>query len=165
MPRSSLTIEQVLSVLGQTPQRIGTLTGGLTSAQLLAVPGRDEWSANEVLGHLRACADVWGGCIMTIVSHEAPTLRAVNPRTWIKTTDYLDQAFRPSLGAFTAQRAMLMGTLEPLTSDGWARSARVTGAGTVLELTALDYGQRMARHERSHIRQIERIAKVVPATR
>ena len=161
MPGRPLTIEQVLSVLAHTPQQIGTLTAGLTPTQLLVAPGQDEWSANEVLGHLRACADVWGGCIMTIVRYEASALRAVNPRTWIKTTDYLEQAFRPSLHAFMSQRATLMGTLEPLTSDAWGHSATVRGAGKLLERTALDYGQRMARHERSHIRQIEHIAKAV----
>jgi DinB superfamily len=164
MPGKALTIEQVLSVLDQAPQQIGALTAGLTPAQLLATPSREEWSANEVLAHLRACADVWGGCIMKIVSHEADTLRAVNPRTWIKQTDYLGQAFRPSLRAFRLQRTTLMGALEPLTAEVWAHSVTVTGAGKAIERTALDYGQRMARHERSHIRQIQHIAQAVATT-
>ena len=53
----------------------------------------------QVLAHLRACADVWGNYIRTIIAEDRPQFRAVSPRTWIKQTDYPDLAFRPSLGA------------------------------------------------------------------
>lgn len=90
MPRSSFTIEQVLTMLAETPPRIAALTAGLVSDQLHASPNPGEWSANAVLANLRACADVWGSCIVTIIAQDRPTLRAVDPRTWIKKTDYND---------------------------------------------------------------------------
>jgi hypothetical protein len=58
-----------------------------------------------VLAHLRACADMWGNCIVEIIAHDHPTLWAINPRTWINTTDYREQLFQHSLDAFMAQRA------------------------------------------------------------
>ncbi len=116
-----------------------------------------EWSANDVLAHLRACADVWGNCIVTIITQDKPTLRAVNPRTWIKDTDYGEQEFQSSLGAFATQRTKLLRVLEPLTREGWSRTALVTGAGKPLERTVLFYGQWLVRHERPHLKQIARI--------
>ena len=101
MPDKSPTTEQVLTLLAETPPQIAALTAGLTSAQLHTAPKPDEWSANDVLAHLRACADMWGNCIAAIITQDKPTLRAVNPRTWIRETDYLEQEFRPSLHAFT----------------------------------------------------------------
>jgi hypothetical protein len=92
-----LTIEQALSLLAETPKRIAAVTAGLAPAQLRTAPGPDEWSANDVLAHLRACADVRGNPILTIVAEDRPTLRAVNPVTWIKKTNYLELEFRPSL--------------------------------------------------------------------
>ena len=153
----SLTIEQVLTLLAETPARIEALTAGLPPARLRAAPSQDEWSANDVLAHLRACADVWGGCIATMLAEDAPTLRAVNPRAWIKKTDYPDLEFQPSLRAFAAQRAELLAVLEPLPREAWSRMATVTGAGKPLKLTVLSYAQRMARHERPHVKQIARI--------
>ena len=97
MPNRSLTIAQVLTLLAATPPRIAALTDGLLPAQLQATPSRDEWSANDVLAHLRACADMWGNCIEVIIAQDTPTIRAVNPRTWIEKTDYLEQKFQPSL--------------------------------------------------------------------
>ncbi len=157
MPGRSPTIEQVLTLLAGTAARIATLTEGVTPAQFRTAPGPGEWSANEVLAHLRACADVWGGCIAAMIAEDHPTLRAVNPRAWIKQTDYLELEFGPSLAAFAAQRAGLLKLLRPMPAEGWSRAATVTGAGKSLERTVLFYAEWLARHERPHVRQIERI--------
>lgn len=161
MPRRLLTIEQVLTLLPETPPRIAALTAGLVPDQLHATPTDGGWSANEVLAHLRACADVWGTCIVTMVTHDRPTLRAVNPRTSIRQTDYLAQDFLPSLQAFATQRADLLAVLKPLAPEGWSRTAIVTGAGAVLERTVLFYAQWMARHERPHLKQMQRIVNTL----
>ena len=157
MPGRSLTIEQVLILLAETPPRIAELTAGLAPAQLHTTPNHDEWSANDVLAHLRACADVWGNCIVAMIAEDTPTVRAVNPTTWVKKTGYLELEFRPSLRAFATQRADLLTVLEPLPHEGWSRAATVTGAGKVLERTVLSYAQWLARHERQHVKQVERI--------
>ena len=80
----SLTTGQILTMLAETPPRIAALAAGLAPVQLRTKPNPDEWSANDVLAHLRACADMWGNCIVAILTQDMPTLRAVNPRTWIK---------------------------------------------------------------------------------
>jgi hypothetical protein len=161
VPNTSLTIEQVLTLLAVTPQRIAALTDDIEQAQLHAPLKQDQWSANDVLAHLRACADVWGNCIAEMIAEERPTLRAVNPRTWIKQTDYLELEFQPSLRAFATQRADLLAVLEPLPHEGWLRTATVTGAGKPLQRTVLFYGQWLAGHERPHVKQVEHIVNMV----
>jgi hypothetical protein len=157
MPEHALSPEQVLTMLAAGPPRLAALTAGVAPAQLQTRPAAEEWSATEVLAHMRACADVWGNCIRAMLAEGGPTLRAVNPRTWIKQTDYRELEFRPSLQAFTRQRADLLAVLQPLPPAAWARAATVTGAGNVLTRTVLFYAQWLARHERPHLKQIERI--------
>jgi len=155
VPRRTLTIEQVLTLLKETPPQLAALTSGLAPVHLQTAPAHNEWSANDVLAHLRACADVWGSSIAAILANEGtPTLRAVNPRTWIKRTDYCELAFGPSLHAYATQRAALLSELDSLPPEGWSRTARVIGAGAALERTVQDYAQRLARHEQPHIQQI-----------
>jgi hypothetical protein len=161
VPNTSLTIEQVLTLLRATPLRLAALTADLSPEALQTRPTPDEWSASVVLAHLRACADVWGNCIVAMIAGDMPTLRAVNPRTWIKQTNYLELDFRPSLCAFATQRAELLAVLSPLPSDTWERSARVSGAGKVLERTVLFYARWLAGHERPHVKQIERIVNTM----
>lgn len=158
VPDQTLSAEQILAMLAAAPPRIAAITAGLAPAQLHAAPAPGEWSANDVLAHLRACADVWGECIAEIIARDRPTLRAINPTSWIANTGYREQAFAASLAEFTAQRSELLARLRPLAPDGWARAATVVGAGRPLERTVLFYAQWLASHERTHIKQIGRVA-------
>ena len=161
MARSSLTVEEILSLLNEAPPRIAAHVEGLDSTQLHTPPQPDEWSINDILAHLRSCADVWGDCISQIITEDRPTIRAVNPRTWITKTDYLVQEFQPSFQAFTTQRGKLVKVLESLPQADWSRAATVTGAGKPLEKTVYSYAERLVVHERSHINQIRRVAKAM----
>jgi hypothetical protein len=157
----SPTSEDALALLADAPRRIEATTLGVDPDVLRASPGDGEWSANDVLAHLRACADSWGGCIETMLADEHPTIRAINPRSWIKRTNYRDLAFRESFAAYAAQRAELITQLVSLPPDGWDRSATITGAGAPLQRTVLFYVQWLARHERAHIKQIGHIVAAV----
>ena len=161
MNMPSQSIEQMLNLLTETPPRLAALTADLSPQELQTRPTPDEWSANEVLAHLRACADVWGNCILAILSEDMPTLRAINPRTWINTTDYLEREFQPSLRSFTAQRTDLLTALSSLPHEAWSRSATVTGAGKPLERTVLFYAQWLALHERPHVKQVKGIVNTI----
>ena len=161
MPRGIMTVEQILTALAEGPPRITEYTAGLTSTQLHAAPVPGEWSANEVLAHLRSCADVWGDCIATIIDQDKPTIRAVNPRTWITRTDYPEQQFGSSLQSFTSQRTALLAVLEALSTKAWSRAATVTGAGKTLQRTLHSYAEWIAEHESPHVKQIQRIASTM----
>ena len=161
MAEQALDTAKLLAMLTAGPARITAAISGLAPAQLQAAPAPGEWSANDVLAHLRACADMWGGCIAEIIAHDHPTLRAINPRAWVKKTDYREQPFPRSLAAFTAQRAELMAVLEPLAPEDWERRATVKGAGKQLERTVRFYAAWLAEHERPHLKQIERIANAL----
>jgi uncharacterized damage-inducible protein DinB len=152
-----LTIEQNLAMLAATPSRIADLTQPLSPVQLLTPPEPGQWSARDVLAHLRACSDMWGKYIVLILNEDRLTFKAVNPTTWIKQTDYLEQEFQPSLQAFTIQRAELLDVLRPLSPEAWSRTATVTGAGKPRERTVHTYAQWLANHEQSHMRQFDRI--------
>jgi hypothetical protein len=161
MPERPLPTEQVLTLLTETPSRLAALTAALAPAQLSANPNRGMWSANEVLAHLRACADVWGSCIEAMLAEDQPTLRAISPRTWIKQTDYRKLEFRSSLRSFAKHRLGLLAILEPLPPEAWTRAATVTGAGAPLERSVHSYAQWMATHERSHVKQVGRIVNTM----
>lgn len=156
MPRTSFPIEQLLPVLDDTPRRIAEITRDVPATALHTAP-TGEWSANDVLAHLRACADVWGGNIARMLAEDRPTWKAVNPRTWIESADYDTLQFQPSLHAFTEQRADLLAALHAMGPKGWSCAAIVTGGGSPLQLTVLDFAQRLARHERPHVKQIARV--------
>ena len=161
-----LPIDTILTILKETPPRLAKLTAGLAPAQLKNAPAAGEWSVREVLAHLRACNEVWGGYyIMTILAGDHPTIKAINPRTWIKTTDYLEQEFQPALRAFRKQRKKLLDVLEPLPPDDWMRTNTLLGAGKPLRQTLISHADGLARHERAHMKQIERTIDMLTASK
>ena len=105
MPKTHPSPEELLALLEQAVLRVASATKGVAAVRLQTVPDGDEWSPNDVLAHMRSCADVWGDCIRTILNKDGPTIRAVNPRTWIRDTNYPRMKFGPSFRAFTEQRA------------------------------------------------------------
>jgi hypothetical protein len=151
-----MTVPQVMDQLRATPMRLRELTAGVPSETLVTPPAPDEWSANEVLAHLRACSDKWGDCATRIVEEDHPRLRATNPRIWITKTDLPDLEFAPSLRALVRQRKALLAVLEGLDPEDWLRTGTLVGAGRPVDLTAHSYAERLARHERPHVKQIAR---------
>lgn len=153
-----LTIDEVLAALDEQPNAIAGMTAYVPEACLHE--SRDgEWSANDVLAHLRSCADMWGKYIALIVEEDHPTFRAVNPTTWIESTNYPTLDFAVSFRAFVKQRSALLVLLRSLPRGAWSRSATVTGGGRPRERTVLDYARWLANHERTHLKQIARAAR------
>lgn len=161
MPKTPLPPADILALLRDNPGQIALLTADLSPVQLRTSPEVGIWSVTDILAHLRSCADVWGDCMATMLAEEDPTIRAINPRGWIKRTDYRELEFAPSFAAFTAQRDALVTTLAALSPEQWERSATITGAGATLTRTVHFYAQWLARHERSHLKEIGRVATAV----
>lgn len=151
-----VVVGRLLGVLRATPVTLDATAREVPAERLRLPPAPGEWSAVEVLAHLRACADVWGGCIERVLNEERPVIRAVNPRSYVRRTDYPGLAFAASLAAFAAQRAGLLTVLDALPPGAWDRSAEVRGAGRPLTTTVFSYVERLARHERPHVAQIAR---------
>ncbi len=152
----TMTVPQVLDQLRSTPLRLRELTAGVPPEVLRTAPGPDEWSANDVLAHLRACSDRWGEAATRIVEEDGPRLRGTEPRVWITKTNYLDLEFAASLHAFVRQRKALLAVLDPLRLEDWQRTGTLVGAGRPVSRTVYNYAERLARHERSHVKQVSR---------
>ena len=146
-------IIDVLESLAGPLQRIEAVTKGLSEARLHTKPDEKSWSASDILAHLRACADVWGKSIEDMLEQEYPTLRHVSPRTYMKSTDYVQLSFHESFRVFSGQRAGLLHRLENLADEDWSRSALIKDR----EHTVFSQAQRMAQHEGVHCDQIEAV--------
>jgi DinB family protein len=154
-------IEKTLKSLTASPDRLKALSKGLDKTQLHFRSAEEPWSFNDILAHLRGCADVWGKSILAMISQEHPTLRYVSPRTWMRKTNYPEQDFDISLEAFTKQHNELLEALKALTNNDWSRGATFTATTKGREQTVLSYAQRIAQHENEHCIQIEALLKEI----
>ena len=161
IPRERLEIGEILEQLAATPEQIALLAESPDPELTTAAPDENAWSVNDVLAHLRACADVWGDSIAAMLSGDQPRIRAVNPRSLFDRTGYRELTFAESLQAFAHQRVELLGTLNALPESGWAASAIFYGMGSPVVRSVQSQSERMAHHERAHIDQIRRTIAIL----
>ena len=162
MPRSVLAIDEIMAILPATVPRLASLTDGLSDAQLVARPEPAEWSATELLAHIRAAQDVLGANIIRILREDRPSWRRLSPRERQRKGGYNDSPFAPAFDAFATGRAALLAVLEPVPAEAWDRVAIViVGPGRTLEQTTRFFGDWLAGHEREHLEQLERTIDVV----
>lgn len=147
--------EEYLQILADTPLRLAAASQGIEDARLSFKADQRSWSANDILAHLRACADVWGNCIQVMLAQEHPIIPYISPRTFIRKTDYPKQAFHSSLAAFTRQREELLRVLQAMDLDGWSRGGVLDDHHRLLEHTVFSTARRLAKHELEHCEQLE----------
>ena len=156
-PAPRFTRDEVVEMLGRGPERIAAATAGVTDGALLAPLEDGGWSARDVLGHMRACQQTWGGYIGRILDEDHPTFRAESPRSTIRRTDLLTLPFGASLDGFIAERAALVTRLRAAGAHLESRRATVKLVGRgAQDRSAFHYAHRLAEHELEHVAQIER---------
>jgi uncharacterized damage-inducible protein DinB len=151
MPISVDEITQVVTHLAETPRLLAAITNNHYQARLYHKSGGDTWSVQEILAHLRVCAEVWGKSILLMIAQDQPTVRYVSPRTVAKKRDYTTQDYQVSLQAFSTQRADLLKALQALEPPAWSRGATFTGTTKGREQTIFSYAQRIVDHEAEHL--------------
>ena len=144
-------IEKYVKLLEETPRRVVRITKPFDEARLQLKTEKTLWSVNDILAHLRACADVWGNSIERMLAEENPTVPYRHPRQWIKKTDYPELPFRESFQAFVVQRKKFLKVLKSLSFEDWSRAALIKGR----EHTIFTQARRLAMHENVHCEQIE----------
>jgi hypothetical protein len=143
-------IENYLTIISETPQQIAQAAKGLAETRLQFKPDRKSWSANDILAHLRSCADLWTHSIYAMLAENKPVFSDIDERKWAKVTRYDKLSFAESLQAFSLQRENLLRVLKPLPFDSWERSSIIFER----KHTVFTQTRRMAKHETEHCEQI-----------
>lgn len=148
-------IDKFLKILTETPRRFAQAARGLDETRLQSRPDNSSWSANDILAHLRSCADVWGNSIEAMLAEENPVLPDIHPRKWLKGTNYPGLPFHESFQAYIQQREKLLFTLLKLCVEQWSRAGVIGNR----KHTIFSQTRRMAKHEQEHVGQIEELLR------
>ena len=148
----------LVRALADTTARVEAAARHLSAAQLRVSPVPGGWSANEILWHLRATADVYGEHITRILSEDQPRWRHVSPRARMKQARYDQVPFAESFAAFARQRTDLLALLGSIALEAWQRVALVRAGEREWRLTLQERVWGMASHEEIHCAQMEEVA-------
>jgi hypothetical protein len=144
-------IEKYLNLLEETPRRVALASKEMSETRLQFRADKKSWSVNDILAHLRSCADIWTHSIYAMLAAHAPELPDINERKWAKVTRYEELPFAESLQVFSLERKNLLQVLKALPFESWESSALIFGR----KHTVFTQARRMAKHEIEHCEQIE----------
>lgn len=155
MKATQKEIDKALSLLAETSLHIAELTNGTEDSVLQGKHDKQSWSVNDILAHLRSCADLWTHSIYAMLAEKEPALPDINERKWAKITGYADAPFAESFQAFSLQRENLVRVLKALPLEAWEKSAIIFGR----KHTVFTQARRLAKHEMEHLEQIKSLLK------
>ena len=146
MKSNPAEIERVLARLEATPAFLNALAADHSPGELGFSRDKKTWSAQEVLAHLRACADPWIHSIYAMLAEAGPVLPDIDERKYARAARYAEVPYIEALRSFAAQRANLVRVLRGLRPEKWERSANILGR----RHTVFSQARRMAMHEAGH---------------
>ena len=152
----------LVSGLAEDLARIGAVKSRLTSEEAVAAPPWGGWSANEILWHIRATADVYGEHIARILTEEEPRWRHKSPRARMKKSRYDAIPFAESFGAFETQRTELLALLRTAPPGAWGRAAIVKVEKRDWRLTLHERVRGFFQHEAVHCAEMEALVNEHP---
>lgn len=155
MKATSAEIEKYVMILSETPERIMQAVKDVDHAHLQFKVDAKSWSVNEILAHLRSCADLWTHSMYAMLAASEPMFSDVDERKWAKVTRYAELPFHESFKAYSLQRENLVRVLKALPFASWERSANIFERKHTVFMQA----RRMVRHETEHVEQIEALLR------
>ena len=151
MKATPAEVEKYLVIISETPQRIARVTAGLDETRLQLKAASKSWSANDILAHLRACADLWTHSIYAMLAENEPAFSDIDERKWARATGYTELPFGESFHSYSLQRENLLRVLKALLFESWERSAMIFER----KHTVFTQTRRLAKHEAEHCEQME----------
>jgi hypothetical protein len=147
--------DAVIDALKSTPASLRLAVRRLKAAQI-AQPAGDDWSALDVVRHVRAADAILAPRIWHALVRDRPALPSFDERRWAELIASANVPVDAQLAAFAIHRAELTALLRTLTPDQWQRTGvhETNGDQTVLQMCT-----HIAEHEREHVAQIEAIVR------
>ncbi len=145
-------VDNLLERLSNVPQRIARAVARLSEAEKHRPLSNGEWSASEILAHLRASDDIVGYRLYAILARDDPSLPAYDERRWAEVAGYAQAGFDLSLKTYILRRTELVKMLRQITFDDWKRLGVHEVKGPI---SLLDIATSLVEHEEEHCLQLE----------
>jgi glutamate/tyrosine decarboxylase-like PLP-dependent enzyme len=159
-PPAAAEIETLLETLAAGPDWIEALLRGVSPAAADTRPSTDEWSAREIVAHLRASDDLLAGRITQALVREGTPFAELDERRWAEVAGYHAMSLGELLRGLRVRRAELVSQLRRLTPDDWTRAGQHELSGPLSVSTLANW---IARHEQGHRAQVEAALAAAPA--
>jgi hypothetical protein len=137
--------------LGDGLTRLGRITAAVPDAERWRERGDGEWSAHDVLVHMRASSEVLTPRVLHILVRDNPPLPAFDERAWAEVAGFAQMTPDILFARIAVPRYELIQMLQRIPAEAWRRAGmhEVHGAITLAQIVAHLIG-----HDEEHLAQI-----------
>jgi uncharacterized damage-inducible protein DinB len=152
-----LSPQHVMAALVSGPSEVENAVEGLSEQQMAQSSQPGEWAIRDVLWHLLMAQSVFAGRINRMLVEDNPSLEGVAVWT-IEGEEPLSAG--DILARYRDSRAATVEQLKAMSPGDWWRTARHE---EFVQFTILQQASYFAKHERSHLAQIDAIRQAIGA--
>jgi len=156
---SMASIEEQLARMERTADDFAAAITGVPDVVLSRRPDEKNWSAKEVVCHIRDTEESFMARFQTIMAMDEPKFLPVEPDRWAADRQYVRNDGAEALETFRTRRDESLKFLLGLPPDQWERGGIHATRG---RMTIKDFVALMAWHDDNHLDQLKRALKGQP---
>ncbi|MFB0533704.1 MAG: DinB family protein [Anaerolineae bacterium] len=150
-----LSPQQVMAALVSGPDEVEEAVKGLSEEQMTQPPRPGEWAIRDVLWHLLMAQSVFAGRVEKMLAEDNPSLEGI--AVWTIEGEESPSA-RDILARYRDSRTATVDQLKTMSLGDWWRTAQHE---EFVQVTILQQASYFAKHERSHLSQIDAIRQAI----
>ena len=147
------TLDEQLARMERTVNDYAAVVKNVSDAQLTKRPDPKNWSAKEVVCHVRDIEESFMMRFLSIVAMDDPKFLPVEPDRWAVERQYQRNDVQEALAALRTRREETLRFLRGLKPEQWERGGIHATRG---RMTLKDFVELMAWHDDNHLDQLKR---------
>jgi uncharacterized damage-inducible protein DinB len=147
------TLDEQLARMERTVNDYAAVVKNVSDAQLTKRPDPKNWSAKEVVCHVRDIEESFMMRFLSIMAMDDPKFLPVEPDRWAVDRQYQRNDVQEALAAFKTRREETLRFLRGLKPEQWERGGIHATRG---KMTLKDFVELMAWHDDNHLDQLKR---------
>jgi uncharacterized damage-inducible protein DinB len=147
------TIEEHMARLERTAGDLAAALRGVPETALSRRPDETNWSAKEVVCHMRDTEESFMARFQSVMAMDEPRFLPVEPDRWAVERQYARNDAQEALGAFKTRREESLRFLRGLKPAEWQRAGIHATRG---KMTVTEFVELMAWHDDNHLDQLRR---------
>ncbi len=147
------TLDEQLARMERTVNDFAAVVKNVSDAQLTKRPDPKNWSAKEVVCHVRDTEESFMMRFLSILAMDDPKFLPVEPDRWAVERQYQRNDVQEALAALKTRREETLRFFRGLKPDQWERSGVHATRG---RMTLKDFVELMAWHDDNHLDQLKR---------
>jgi uncharacterized damage-inducible protein DinB len=147
------SLEATFAEMGRAADDFTSAIQGVSEAVLSRRPDEKNWSAKEIICHVRDTEEYFLTRFQMILSFDEPKFSPADAGRWAVERQYLRNDVGEALTAFRQRRRETLSFVKEIKPDLWERTCLHAIRG---RMTLKDYLNLLAGHDKNHLDQVKR---------